>query len=260
MSQPTRRWAAIMVGFVCTMVAFGSAGVREVAADDWAAMADKPPNGIPASHWNYLLDHFREKPYSIAEIQPSLDVVAVAAKEGLPVEAVLIRLEEGVVKQADQAALVHTVRQRLDTLRRAREILSDPSVGPLGYRRQQELLPVVASALESQVPVEGMRRALETGCGLRLCRLKTVVETGESLKLMGLNDEAVSGLMEDFAARNLCCGEMLRAARLASQQHRAGVPDSQIRELLWKNNEANPPSSAEDCPCRSRGRGRGGPR
>jgi hypothetical protein len=257
MNPPTRLWAA--VGFLCVVVAFGPARVSQVAADDWAAMADKPPSGIPASEWNHLLEHFREKPYSIGEIQPSLDVVAIAAKEGLPVEAVLIRLEEGVVKQADQAALVHTVRQRLDALRRAREILSDPSVGPLGYRRQQELLAVVASALESRVPVEGMRRALEAGSGFRLCRLKTVVQAGESLKLMGLDDETVSSLMEDFVTRNLCCGEMLRAARLAGQQHRAGAPDSQIRELLWKGNAANPPSSTEECPHRIHGRGRGVP-
>jgi hypothetical protein len=260
MSEPARRWGSIIAGFVCMLVAFGSAGVPEVAADDWAALADAPPDSIPASEWNHLLDHFREKPYSIAEIQPSLDVVAVAAKEGLPVEAVLIRLEEGVVKQADQAVLVRRVRQRLDALRRAREILNDPSAGPLGYRRQQELLPVVASALESRVPVDGMRRALEAGSNLRLCRLKTVVEAGESLKLMGLHDETVSGLMEDFATRNLCCGEVLRAARLAGQQHRAGVPDSQIRELVWRDTQARPPSSADDCPRRSHGRGRGGPR
>jgi hypothetical protein len=255
MSPPTRRRAAIIVGFLCTIIAFGSAGVPEVAADDWAAMADKPPNGISASEWNHLLDHFREKPYSIAEIQPSLDVAAVAVKEGLPVEAVLIRLEEGVVKQADQAALLRTVQQRLDALRRAREVLSAPRIGPLGYRRQQGLLPVMASALESRVPIDGMRRALEAGSGMGLWRLKTVVEAGESLKLMGLDDETVSGLMGDFATRNLCCGEMLRAARLAGEQHHAGVPDSQIRALLWKDNEARPPSSGGDCPRRGRGRG-----
>jgi hypothetical protein len=260
MNQPTRRWAAVIAGLLCVMVAFGSVGVPEVAADDWAAMADKPPNGIPASQWSHLLEHFREKPYSVAEIQPSLDVVAIAAKEGFPVEAVLIRLEEGVVKQADQAALLHTVRQRLDALRRAREVLSDPRIGPLGYRRQQELLPVMASALESRVPIDGMRRALEAGSGMGLWRLKTVVEAGESLKLMGLNDETVSGLMEDFATRNLCCGEMLRAARLAGEQHHAGVPDSQIRALLWKGTEANPPGGADACPGLRHGRGRGGPR
>jgi hypothetical protein len=254
MSQPTRRWAASIVGFVC-MVVFGSASVSRVAADDWATVANKPPNGISASEWNHLLGHFREKPYSMGEIQPSLDVVAVAANEGFPVEAVLIRLEEGVVKQADQAALLRTVQQRLDALRRAREVLSAPRIGPLGYRRQQGLLPVMASALESRVPIDGMRRALEAGSGMGLWQLKTVVEAGESLKLMGLDDETVSGLMEDFATRNLCCGEMLRAARLAGEQHHAGVPDSQIRALLWKDNEARPPSSGRDCARRGRGRG-----
>jgi hypothetical protein len=259
MSQPTRRWAAIIVGVAC-MVVFGSASVPHAAADDWAAMADRPPNGITQSEWNHLLAHFREKPYSLAEIQPSLEVVEIAEREGLPVEAILIRLEEGVVKHADQAALVHTVRERLEALRRAREILSDPSVGPSGCRRQEELLPVVASALESRVPVGGIQQALQAGNRLRLCRLKTVLQTGESLRLMGLGDETVSGLMQDFVARNLCCGEMLRAARLAGQQRRAGVPDAQIRELLWKDNEANPPTNAGDCPCRGHGRGRGGPR
>lgn len=247
MTQRTARRVAILAGFLCVMVALDLAGAPGVAADDWAVMADKPPEGISANWWNRLLDCFREKPYSVAEIQPSLDEVTRAVAEGVPAEAVLIRLVEGAVKQADEAALLSTVRQRVEALLRASEILGEPGSGASDAERRHELLPAVASALESRVAADAVRRALKSGRDLRTCRLRTVLEVGESLKLMGLSDDTVSGLMEDFATRDLCCGEMLRAARLAGQKQRAGVPDAQIREQLWARAGPNPPSSADEC-------------
>ncbi len=200
-------------------------------ADDWAALADKPPAGISASRWEHLIGHWREKPYTVAEFQPCLVLLNAAGNEGLPVEAILLRLEEGAVKKVDAALLYQGAQQRLDSLRTAKELLA--GVSPRG-RPCPELLTSVSSALESGVPADGLRRAIQLGDQMRLCRLKTVVEAGESLKLMGLDDATVTGLMEDFVRHNLCCGETLRAVRLVGEQHRENVPGPQIRESLAK--------------------------
>ena len=217
------------IGILCVLLAIS----LPVCADDWTAVESAPVAGIPAESWKHLVTHFREKPYSVDELRPCLEVVANAAGEGLPVETILTRIEEGVAKQVGATALEQSVRQRLDSLRRAKVVLEQAGTKESITGRQRELIPVVASALESQVTVAGLRRAVEHGSSLRLCRLKTAISTGESLKLMGLDDETVASFMDDFVTRRLCCGETLRAARLVGEQHRAGVGGPKIRELLW---------------------------
>lgn len=221
-----------------------------VRADDWAALADKPPAGVSASRWEHLIEHWREKPYTVAELQPCLDLLTVAGNEGLPVEAILLRLEEGAVKKVDAALLEQSAQQRLNSLRAANQLLA--GLSPRG-RPCPELLPSVASALESRVPADALQRAIQLGDQMRLCRLKTVVEAGESLKLMGLDDATVAGLMEDFVRHNLCCGETLRAVRFAGEQHRSNIAGPQIREALAKTLAARETGSWRGGDCEGRG-------
>jgi len=203
----------------------------DARADDWSALTDKPPAGILSARWNHLIGHFREKPYAVAEIQPCLTLLTVAGNEGLPVDAILLRVEEGAVKKVDAMLLEQSVQQRLDSLRTAKELLAGLSSRG---RPCPELMTSVSSALESGVLADGLRSAIQLGDQMRLCRLKTVVEAAESLKLMGLDDVTVVALMEDFVRNNLCCGETLRAVRLVGEQHRENVPGPQIRESLAK--------------------------
>jgi hypothetical protein len=202
-----------------------------VNADDWTALADKPPAGVSSARWSHLIGHWREKPYTVAEIQPCLARLNQAGSEGLPVEAILLRMEEGAVKKVDAALLIQSVQQRFDSLRTAKELLA--GISPRG-RPCPELMTSVSSALESGVPADGLRSAIRLGDQMRLCRLKTVVEAGESLKLMDLDDATVTGLMEDFVRNNLCCGETLRVVRLAGELHRDNVTGPQIRDSLAK--------------------------
>jgi hypothetical protein len=85
------------------------------------------------------------------------------------------------------------------------------------------------------VPTDGLRQVLKAGGGMRAMRLQAVVEAGESLKLLGVDDATVTALMQDFVSRNLGRGEIVRAVQFVSQQHRAGVAGPRIRELLWSN-------------------------
>ena len=82
--------------------------------------AATPPPGIPPRWWARLLVNFRVKPYGVAGMRPILSQVSRATEEGLPVEAILVRLVEGVVKQADEAALAAVVRRRVEAGRRGR--------------------------------------------------------------------------------------------------------------------------------------------
>ena len=238
-AKRTRRLLTAPPAFLL-LVMLLSTGAVQAVADDWAELASRPPAGVSAERWNHLVSHFREKPYSVSEIQPYLTVIAAAATEGLPIEAVLTRLEEGVVKRADAAALERAGRQRLESLRQAQHLLSDTGHAPTATPARQELMTSVAFALESGVPADGLSEVLNLGAGKRGCRLRTSVEAGETLTLMGLDGATATGLMEDFVKRQLCCGEILRATRLAGQQHRAGRSGQEIRETLWKGGAGAP--------------------
>jgi hypothetical protein len=224
---------------ICAAGVIGVAGLTQAVADDWASIT--PPAGLAAECWNHLVNHFREKPYTVAEIQPSLDLLAAALKEGMPADAVVTRLEEGVVKRADAATVRATVQRRMDALRTAKPLVTEAGYPLWSTPPMQGLLMAVASAIESDVPMAGLRQALKLGGGTRAMRVKFVVEAGESLKLMGLDAETISRLMEDFATRNLGCGEIVRATQFIGQQHRAGVAGPRISEMLWSNRGAGPP-------------------
>jgi hypothetical protein len=161
--------------------------------------------------------------------------VQQAIQEGLPAESVRTLIAEGRAKQVPAAELDAALQRRLAALREAKAMLQDAGYGRCPAAQQQELVAAVGRALESKVPADALRQVLKTGGGTRAMRLQAVVDAGESLKLLGLNDATVSALMQDFVARNLGRGEILRAVQFVSQQHRAGVAGPKIRESLWSN-------------------------
>jgi len=161
--------------------------------------------------------------------------VQQAIQEGLPVESVRTLIAEGQAKQVPAAELEAAVQRRLTTLRAAKAMLQDAGYGKCPAAQQQELVAAVGRALESKVPTDALRQVLKAGGGTRAMRLQAVVDAGESLKLLGVEDATAAALMQDFVARNLGRGEILRAVQFVSQQHRAGIAGLRIRELLWRN-------------------------
>lgn len=177
-------------------------------------------------------------------------VVQQAIQEGLPAAPLRTLIAEAQAKQVPAAELDTALERRVTALHTAKTMLLEAGYGQCPAAQQQELIVTVGRALESNVPADGLRLALKTCSGARALRLQGVVEAGESLKLLGLDDATVTALMQDFAERNLGRGEMLRAIQFAGQQHRAGVAGPQIRERLWSSSTTGQPSG------RGKGRGR----
>jgi len=168
----------------------------------------------------------------IAYAEPS--AIQTATQEGLPVEAVRTLIAEGQAKQVPAAELEAAVQRRLTALRAAKVMLLETGYARCPAEQQQKLMASVARALESRVPDAALRQTLKWGGGSRVMRLQAVVEAGESLKLLGVDDSTVAALMQDFVTRNLGRGEILRSVQFVSQQHRAGVAGPRMRELLWQ--------------------------
>jgi len=160
--------------------------------------------------------------------------VQQAIQEGLPTESVRTLIAEGQAKQVPAAELDAAAQRRLASLREAKAMLRANGYDCVGPG-QQELMATVGRALESKVPADALRQVLKAGGGMRAMRLQAVVDAGESLKLLGVDNATVSALMQDFVSRNLGRGEILRAVQFVSQQHRTGVAGPRIRDLLWSN-------------------------
>jgi hypothetical protein len=189
------------------------------------------------------------------------DRIVAAARRceacGLPGDFLRARLREGLAKKAAPETLAAAVETRLKSLEESRNLL-----GAAGYddRREpshRELLESVAHALESGMPPAAFGRVLSRGRGTAALRVQTVVESGESLHLAGLEDETVIGFMTDCLDRNLRRMEILRAARLIVQQHRGGVNSSEIRRALWDDRAPDGGGNPQRSP--GRGHGWGGP-
>ena len=161
--------------------------------------------------------------------------VQQAIQEGLPAEPVRTLIAEGQAKQVPAAELDAALQRRLTSLRDAKTMLQETGYGKCPATQHQELIATVGRALESKVPSDALRQVLKSGGGARAMRIAAIVDAGESLKLLGLDDTTLGALMQDFVARNLGRGEVLRAVQFASQQHRAGVAGPKIRESLWRN-------------------------
>ena len=203
------------------------AALFALAAAD--CLADQPPAGVAADRWNRLAARCPEQQRDM------LEVARAAGREGLPVGAIVTLVEEGLAKQAEAGAVCAAAQRRLDALREARKMVMDSGYPECGAPPQQALMAAVASALECLVPRDALLGVLKIGGGTRAMRIKTVVEAGESLKLLGLDAAAVASFMGDFAGRDLGRMEILRAIRFVEQQHRAGIAASRIREMLWQD-------------------------
>jgi len=160
--------------------------------------------------------------------------IETAAREGLPVEPVRSLIAEGQAKKVPAAELDAAVQRRLAALRLAKGLLQETGYTQCPAAQRQGLMGAVAQAMESRVSESALHETLRAGGGSRTMRVQAVVEAGESLQLLGVDEATVAALMQDFVERSLGRGEILRAMQFISQQHRSGMTGSQIRKSLWQ--------------------------
>jgi hypothetical protein len=179
--------------------------------------------------------------------------IEACESEGLPAEPLRTRLLEGLAKRAAPDALAAAVDARLAALRSARDMIRAAGYGDPAEPSHGELLASTARAVESGVPAADLATVLSRGEGGSGGRMQTIVESGESLTLAGVDAATVRAFMMDCLDRNLRRMEMLRAARFSIQQHRGGMNGAEIRRALWGDDASQP------LPLRGQGTGRGGP-
>jgi len=199
----------------------------------WAPVIEEGrQQGVDQIAWEHTATHLAGAGFTPADGSEVLGPALQAAQEGLPAEAVLSKVDEGVLKGVPTADLLQAAEKRLGALRQARGLLQESGF-PDGEEQGRGLLVATALALESGVPEPTLTSALDRGKGTPPGQMKAVVEAGEALYLEGLAPEAVQALMADCLDRQLRRPEMLRVVRFARDQHGRGLDGTSIRATLW---------------------------
>ena len=159
--------------------------------------------------------------------------VTAAERAGLPVAAVVSRIDEGLAKQVPADAMERAIQTRLDALKAAQGLLAGAGYADLTMEPVRQLLSATAMATESGVPADDLRAVLARAEGRAAMRMTSIVGAGESLRLAGFSPPATRALMSDCIDRNLGRMEILRAVNHCIQQKRAGRSDDEIRATLW---------------------------
>jgi len=222
-------WLCAALATPWTLSSFGEPGPPQVRQ---AAMELPSPAGVDAGRWQRVIGQLKANGLSAVEVRECLAPVQEAARQGLPSDPVLTRVEEGTAKGVGAGALQEAGKQRLANLQSAAKVLRGAGYDCEGAS-QCRLMASATLAMESGLSSDTLQAVLAPGGGRECERMRTIIEAGESMRLNGVDESTVRQLMTDFVRRNMRRMEVIRASRFVVQQHSAHVEGSRIRQQLW---------------------------
>lgn len=219
-------------GLLTILCAESSTGQSVPSTDGTIATETLAPADVDAGRWQRLVIQLKANGLSRESIHECLAPMQEATREGLPVDPVLTRAEEGAAKGVDGNALQAATRQRLSTLQSAATLLRQAGYGNRNALNDQ-LTKSVTLALESGLSADTLRGVLALAKGGQADRMRSIIEAGETMRLSGMDVATVGSMMIDFTERNMRRTEIIRASRYAVQQHESHVEGTRIRKQLW---------------------------
>ena len=155
-------------------------------------------------------------------------VMAEAAREGLPVQGLQAKAAEGMAKRVSPDALACACRARLEALRKAHEL-----VGPDAAHRI--LVESIGRCLESGLDPKIVREIVDLAATQSIPpgRLAGVIDAGEDAWLSGLGAEEVRDLMKELIRRGASRRECHLAVERAGQLKGEGNQGESLKQRLW---------------------------
>jgi hypothetical protein len=223
----------LWTGLLLTILCAGSSTGQSVPAPAGTAAAQAlAPAGVDAGRWQRLVLQLKARGLSMDSIHECLTPVQTAAREGLPADPVMTRIEEGAAKGVEGNALQTAARQRLMNLQKASAVLRQAGYADRNASNDQ-LMKSVTLALENGLSDDTLRGVFARAKNGQAERLRSIVEAGETMRLSGMDEATVGSMMTDFTERNMRRTEIMRASRFAVRQHGAHVEGERIRRQLW---------------------------
>jgi hypothetical protein len=230
-------WLGALLTMLWSGLSLGQSSPLPGGSTTWEALAAERVSDVEAGRWQRIVDQLKTKGFPIELAKECLAPAQEAAQQGLPADFVLTRIEEGVAKEAEAKVLREAGRQRLLNLRNAAAVLRQGGYGSRNAVHDQ-LMQSVTLALESGLSADTLQGVLIRAKGGQSERMRSIVESGETMRLNGMDETTVRQMMTDFTERNMRRTEIMRASRFAVQQHKAHVDGARIRQQLWSGTGA----------------------
>jgi len=228
------------------LMVFGGAFAQESGgpSNDWQAIRCKGVGiGLSEQQIDHTLKACRQAGLSVDGTDGLLAAVYAAHQEGLPVEVICVKIEEGLAKRIPVARIIEAANVRLECLREAAKLVASMHGkrggmggswgGRMGRSGQggdgpPHLIANIGMALESGVPVEVFQTVFEHAGTGRKGRIMPLVDAAEILHLAGLEPEQTQRMLNDILERNLNRCEVERVVEVVVQ----GLADGKDFELL----------------------------
>ncbi len=187
--------------------------------------------GIETGRIDRLLDSCRQGGWTVEQAEGVLAPLRAAFGEQLPVEGVLLRIEEGLAKRVAWDEVRAAAQLRLEGLRKADALVM--AVRTTRGSQHGHLVMHTCLAMESGISAEAFARLFGRPGGFRYGRLIHAIEAGETLSLEGMSEAQVLQIMEDCLDRGLTGLEVERMVEAIREGMRAGKDFETIHAALW---------------------------
>lgn len=207
------------------------AAIAAGAQPDQPSAPLPPVNADPAEA--AFAPRLRQRGFTDEQTRQAFSCLADARRQGIPITALTLRLEEGLAKNVAPQNLLAALQTRLRFMLQAQTMVQAANYDMAPDSPGDELLVATGFATESGMSADDLAAVLRRGNGQSARRIQSIIEAGETLHLAGVDPATTRTLMNDCLDRDLRRMEVLRAVRYTVQQHRGGMDGDNIRRSLW---------------------------
>ena len=199
----------------------------------WQAILNKGiAAGVQSRQLEKALVRLAAANFSPDQAQVIFDPLFKDVRAGIHARHVLLKLQEGVLKKAPFDTLTSVARTRLNSFKKAKNLLARTGHGD-AIETYPALLDSTAFALESGQDQSSLQEVLTAGKGKLPNRIAAVIEAGESLHNAGLKPEPLKLIMKDCIEKDLETHQMKRVTQHVKEKLNKGLDHKTIREKLW---------------------------
>jgi hypothetical protein len=203
------------------------------------AVAEAKNAGVPQHIVNDLLALGYEKKFDQAPMSAMIAVLTLAHTEGIPVQPLASKIEEGILKGVSAPVIERTVRRKLEDYRAIRSLLE----AFLKKHGQQVSIPPeylvrLTECLYCGLTREEVERVIETAPRASVPVLTRGVEVFASLKQMKFDPKLSEQIVFTGIKQSFFSAEQRDFARAMAAAKRKGMPDAKIAAVAVEGMES----------------------
>lgn len=159
-------------------------------------------SGIPFEDTKEIVENSVEESFDAYNVKKVFDIILETQLEGLPVETLINKVNEGLAKNINNSVLISAISTKAENLKKASEILNEALQEGFEINGEGGMVGILADSLENDVPRESLSWLVKTGIteGKSMEEITEISEELSYFSLMaydsGLSAEEISLLFQ----------------------------------------------------------------